>query len=209
MRKAEYKRWVKRVYNVIALLIIVSLIYAGILSVFQENYVALFNCVLAFVLVLIPFFVKRIKSKLPTEIELVIVIFIYATLFLGEVRNFYYTVWWWDILVHGFSAIVFGFIGFTILYFMVNRHELEAKPWALAIFSFSFAMAIGALWEIFEFSVDSIFGANMQKSGLIDTMWDLIVDAIGALFASAAAFLYLKSKKTLLFGSWIKNKRKS
>jgi len=40
--------------------------------------------------------------------------------------------------------------------------------------------SIGALWEVFEFGMDQIFGMNMQKSGLVDTMGDLIVDAIGA-----------------------------
>lgn len=47
-------------------------------------------------------------------------------------------------------------------------------------------MTTGAAWEIFEFGVDQIFGTTMQKptyggsSGLVDTMEDLIVDAIGA-----------------------------
>jgi uncharacterized membrane protein YjdF len=89
---------------------------------------------------------------------------------------------------------------------MVNRHELKARPWVIAIFSFSFAIAIGVIWEIVEFSIDSFFGFNMQKSGLIDTMSDLIVDAVGAMFASAIAFFYLKSKKALIFGNIVKRK---
>ena len=48
---------------------------------------------------------------------------------------------------------------------------------------------------IFEFGVDQILGFNMQKSGLVDTMWDLIVDSIGAFFASLLGFLYLKGEK--------------
>ena len=111
-------------------------------------------------------------------------------------------------MTHGFSAIVFGFIGFTGLYFMVNRHELSARPWAIAIFSFSFAVSIGVIWEIFEFSMDSLFGFNMQKSGLGDTMTDLIVDALGALFASTIAFVYLKSRKALIFNTMIRRLKK-
>jgi hypothetical protein len=44
-----------------------------------------------------------------------------------------------------------------------------------------FAVAVGAVWEIFDFSMDEPFGTDMQKamfgdpSGLTDTMWDLIV----------------------------------
>jgi hypothetical protein len=40
--------------------------------------------------------------------------------------------------------------------------------------------------------MDSLFGLNMQKSGLRDTMWDLIVDALGALVVSILGYLYLK-----------------
>ena len=58
---------------------------------------------------------------------------------------------------------------------------------------------LGTLWEIFEFSMDAAWGINMQKSGLVDTMWDLIVDGIGALFASIVGFVYLKGGKTHLF----------
>ena len=33
----------------------------------------------------------------------------------------------------------------------------------------------------------------MQKSGLLDTMSDMIIDAIGAMFVSAIGFIALKS----------------
>ena len=69
----------------------------------------------------------------------------------------------------------------------------------LALFSFSFAIAIGVVWEIFEFFMDISFGLNMQKSGLIDTMGDLIVDSLGALLASGIGYFYLRIKHTLVF----------
>jgi uncharacterized membrane protein YjdF len=58
---------------------------------------------------------------------------------------------------------------------------------------------MGTLWEIFEFTADSLFGSDMQKhmlgdqSGLTDTMWDLIVDAVGALIISVLGYGYLKT----------------
>ena len=56
-------------------------------------------------------------------------------------------------------------------------------------------MAIGATWEIFEFTMDKLFGLSMQKSGLDDTMYDLIVDTFGALSAAAAGYYYLTERK--------------
>jgi len=197
---------IRRIYLIIDLFIKITLLLAIIKSIQEENFLVLFISTVAFLLTFIPLlFRKKYNLKIPTEIELIIVVFIYATLFLGEVKGYYIKFWWWDIILHMGSAIVFGFIGFTILYFMYSRHEFDARPWAIAIFSFSFAIAIGVMWEIFEFSIDQIFGFNMQKSGLLDTMWDLIVDALGAILASAIGFIYLKTKKTVMFDGIIRN----
>ncbi len=43
--------------------------------------------------------------------------------------------------------------------------------------------------------MDQLFGLNMQKSGLIDTMWDLIVDTGGASLGAFAGFLFLKGRQ--------------
>ena len=42
--------------------------------------------------------------------------------------------------------------------------------------------------------MDQTFGLNMQKSGLVDTMGDLIVDIIGAGVAGLTGALYLRGK---------------
>ena len=66
-------------------------------------------------------------------------------------------------------------------------------------FTFVFALGLGALWEICEFAMDSIFGLNMQKSGLVDTMWDLIVDTVGALVIALLGFAYLSRARNVSF----------
>lgn len=196
---------VKKIYIFINLFIRISLLIAIIQSVQAKNMMVLFFSTLVFLITFVPLFFKRkYNLKIPTEIQMIIVIFIYASLFLGEAHGYYIKFWWWDIFLHCFSAIIFGFIGFTILYFMYSQKEIYARPWGLAIFSFSFAIAIGAIWEIFEFSVDQVLGFNMQKSGLVDTMWDLIVDTLGAILASVIGYIYLKTKKTLIFDGIIK-----
>jgi len=199
---------IKSFYTTILFIIIASLALAILRSIFNENWIVLFISILVLVLSTIPILIrKKTKLKVPLEIELIAVLFIYATLFLGEVYDFYETFYWWDTLLHAGSAIVFGFIGFTVLYIMYSRHEVEAKPIAIAIFSFSFAIAIGAIWEIFEFSMDQFFGLNMQKSGLIDTMGDLIVDTVGAILASGIGLIYLKTKKSLIFDGIVRKMR--
>jgi hypothetical protein len=67
-----------------------------------------------------------------------------------------------------------------------------APPWALAMLAFCVGLSIGTLWEIFEFTMDQTFGMNMQKSGLVDTMKDLIIDTAGAAIGAFSGYLYLK-----------------
>lgn len=196
---------IKTIYATIAFLIIASLAFAILRAIFNKNWIVLFASIIVLALTSIPILIrKKTKLKIPLEIELLSVLFIYATLFLGEVYDFYNIFPWWDTLLHAGSAIVFGFIGFTILYLMYSRKEVKARPLAIAIFSFSFAIAIGAIWEIFEFSMDQFFGLNMQKSGLLDTMGDLIVDTLGAILAAGIGFIYLKTKKTFIFDGILK-----
>jgi RNAse (barnase) inhibitor barstar len=134
---------------------------------------------------------------------LAIIVFVYATLFLGEVGSFYERFWWWDIALHIGSAMAFGCIGFVIMYLLFKSNKLEANSFWLSVFTFCFAVSIGVIWEIFEFSMDQIFGMNMQKSGLIDTMWDLIVDSIGGLIASIAGYAFMKGNQRSYFSRLI------
>ncbi|MFO7818087.1 MAG: hypothetical protein R6V39_10475, partial [Desulfovibrionales bacterium] len=79
------------------------------------------------------------------------------------------------------------------------------NPGFVAFFAFLFAVGTGALWEIFEFSMDSLVGMNMQKgmlgdeSGLTDTMFDLMVDTLGALVIAVLGFKYLRTAGTQSF----------
>lgn len=128
----------------------------------------------------------------PPSFMAAIVLFVGGTVFLGEVLDFYERYWWWDIAMHGGSAIGFGLIGFVLVFMMFQGDTFAAPPVAVAFFAFCFAIAIGAAWEVYEFAMDQLFGLNMQKSGLMDTMGDLIVDMLGALIGAGSGFAYLK-----------------
>ncbi|MDX1572754.1 MAG: hypothetical protein R3341_01920 [Methylophaga sp.] len=144
---------------------------------------------------------KHFHLRIPTEFQLLTIGFVFASVFLGEVHGYYTKFWWWDIVLHTSSGFLLGIIGFLLVYVLneSDRIDLHMRPGFVAFFAFLFALGMGALWEIFEFSMDSLFGMNMQKpmfgdySGLTDTMWDLIVDAVGALVISILGYGYLKT----------------
>lgn len=140
---------------------------------------------------------RRYRIPLPAGFELLAVLFVFASLFLGEVRGYYTRFWWWDALLHTGAGFLLGILGFLLVYSFNERGlgNLQLKPSFVALFSFTFSLALGALWEIFEFGMDQVFGLNMQKSGLVDTMWDLIVNVIGAAAIALLGYGWLKTSE--------------
>ena len=167
-----------------------------------------------FVLCVISFFLpnmlsKKLKIVIPTNMYIVYVLFLWGAVFLGEVRNFYYRVPHWDTILHTCSGAMLGALGFSFIN-ILNKHEkvhVELAPIFVAIFAFAFAVSLGVIWEIYEFTFDGILGLNMQKfalengtqlvgrAALADTMEDLIVDCIGAFTMSTIGYISLKYKK--------------
>lgn len=144
---------------------------------------------------------RRFRLVFPYELEMFAIVFAFASLFLGEVHGYYASYPWWDSLLHASSGLLLGIFGFLMVYGLNERDErgLNLKPGFVAFFAFLFALGTGAVWEIFEFSMDQLAGTNMQKpmfgdpSGLTDTMWDLILDAGGAAIISILGYGYLKT----------------
>ena len=189
------------------------LILEVILSVVSQQWLTTFITGSIILITLAPFFMARfLHIFIPAEIVLVIIAFIFASLFLGEIHDYYARFWWWDIALHSSSGVLLGFIGFLLVHVMNETDEIgmHMKPGFVAFFAFLFAVGIGALWEIFEFTMDKTFGMNMQKpmmgdpSGLTDTMWDLIVATVSALIISSFGYVYLKTgRKGSFIERWI------
>ena len=121
-------------------------------------------------------------------------------------QGYYVRFWWWDIVLHTGSGFLLGVLGFLLVYVLNEKEDIELnlEPKFIAFFAFLFAMGMGAIWEIFEFAMDQLFGMNMQKSGLVDTMWDFIVDGIGALIISILGWGYLNtSDRNSFLEKWI------
>ncbi|MCC6660325.1 MAG: hypothetical protein IT437_05515 [Phycisphaerales bacterium] len=154
---------------------------------------------------------RRLEVFIPPEFELLAIGFTFAALFLGEMTDFYGRFWWWDIALHTTSGVLLGILGFLLVHVLnaAPRLDLHMRPGFVAFFAFCFALAVGALWEIFEFAMDQLAGMNMQKaflddpSGLTDTMWDLIVDALGAAAIALLGYHYTKRGTQSFVERWI------
>lgn len=153
-------------------------------------------------------FRRAFQVYIPPQFQLLAIGFVFASLFLGEMRDYYTRFWWWDVALHATSGVLLGIVGFLLVHLLNETDDVgvQMKPGFVAFFAFCFAVMVGALWEIFEFTMDSMLGMNMQKpmlgdpSGLTDTMWDLIVDSLGALVISIYGWRYLRKGDR---GSWL------
>lgn len=138
----------------------------------------------------------QLNVTVPIEFEFLTVVFIYLSLFLGEIGGYYHVYWWWDLMLHMFSGFIAGMFGFVLVHVLNENDEigLQLKPGFVAFFAFLFSLGFGVFWELFEYSMDKIFAMNMMKSGLDDTMEDLFVALTGALIISIIGYRYLKRK---------------
>lgn len=154
---------------------------------------------------------ERLPVRVPAEFQLLALIFSFAALFLGEVRSYYARIWWWDVALHASSGLLLGIVGFLLVYVLneSRRIDLHMQPRFVALFAFMFAVAVGTLWEIFEFAMDRTFGLNMQKpmfgdeSGLTDTMWDLIINTVGAFAISVFGWRHMSLRASFFVERWI------
>ena len=162
-----------------------------------------------FALMLPSLIARRLKIVIPSAMIAAYAIFLYCAVYLGEVHLFFYKVHHWDVILHSFSGFMLGALGLTLINFLnkTDRIPMSLAPLFVAIFTFCFAVTLGVIWEIYEFSVDYFFHTNMQKfaledgtqligqAALMDTMKDLIVDCVGALVFSIFGYISLKLKK--------------
>ena len=189
----------------------------------RSDYVLmLLECILGIFAMLLPgILTKKFRIEIPGKMYYLYVLFLYAAIFLGEVRDFYYTIPYWDMILHIFSGAMIGFIGFSLIDILNQDNEKVAlSPFFIAFFAFAFAITMGVIWEFYEFTSDGLLGTNMQKyklrdgtelvgrAALEDTMEDLIVDVVGAFVASGIGYVSLKYKKGWLDDLRIKIRRK-
>jgi len=171
----------------------------AVLNLLSKDYFFFGASLFVLFLTFIPAIVNRsFKITLPPEVDLITTVLLFLHYVLGEYNGFYVRFEWWDLFLHAFNSILLGTIGFVFVYALLATSRVTAKPFFIFLFSIFFTVFIGVIWELFEFSIDQAFGFNMQKSGLVDTMTDLIVDLFGAIAVAAVGFYYIKKREPTL-----------
>ncbi len=163
------------VYMVLRVLVILMMI----LQVFNRNYENVFLCALTLILLVMPSFIQvRFKVELPTPLEIIILVFIFAAEILGEIQSYYIRFPFWDTVLHTMNGFLAAAIGFALVD-ILNRSKkisFQLSPAYLAVVAFCFSMTIGVIWEFFEFGMDRFFGLDMQKDTIVHSIHSVMLD---------------------------------
>lgn len=107
-----------------------------------------------------------------------VTVFILLSVFLGRGLHIYRLIPFWDKALHFLS----GFIAVAVskhLYYVLGG-DIKNKV-LLNFFAIAFAIAVAGVWEIYEFTIDSLFNLKSQNGSLDDTMWDIILGTVSGL----------------------------
>lgn len=157
------------IYFVLRILVIVTMAIQAV----HRNYYNVFLCILTLLLFLIPAFVDRkLNIKLPSVLEIIILLFAFSAEILGEINNFYGTFKSWDTMLHTLNGFMMAAIGFALIDILNNdpHFHFTASPVFVAFVAFCFSMTVGILWEFFEFSMDYLVHTDMQKDFIYNTI---------------------------------------
>ena len=166
------------VYFTLRALVIATMI----LQILNRNYENVFLCALTLILLIMPSLMQiTFRVELPTTLEIIILIFIFAAEILGEIREFYLIFPFWDTALHTLNGFLAAAIGFSLVD-LLNRSErtvFNLSPLFTAIVAFCFSMTIGVVWEFFEFGMDQLAGFDMQKDTVIHAIRSVTLDPAG------------------------------
>ena len=166
------------VYVVLRALVVLMMI----LQIFNGNFENVFLCALTLLLLIVPSFIQvNLKIELPTVLEIILLLFIFAAEILGEIQAYYIKIPVWDTALHTINGFLMAAIGFSLVD-ILNRNErfsFKLSPSFMAIVSFCFSMTIGVIWEFFEFGMDRFFGLDMQKDTVVHTISSVMLDPDG------------------------------
>lgn len=147
---------------------------AMIVSIFQGDAEDALACVKIFILFLLPWLMEwKLKIELSAIFIIIVHLFMYASIILGELDSYYLKYPFWDNMLHTINGFLCASAGFMAVNLILDRkpsHRRLFHPIYTVVFAFCLSMTIGVLWEFYEFGMDNFFNRDMQKDTIIHTI---------------------------------------
>ncbi len=163
------------VYTILRLIVLATLVS----SIVRGEYESAFICLLVLALFMLPFFIQQnFGIELPSTLEIIILLFIFAAEILGELKCYFITFPHWDSMLHTTTGFLCAATGFALID-ILNRNsriKFQLSPIYVALTAFCFSMTVGVLWEFFEFGMDRLFLMDMQKDTVVQSITSVMLD---------------------------------
>ena len=165
----------------------------GVYGLFHGSVVEFLEAIFAIIFThLWDFFQIFGKKSFIIEVEALtqtmLTLFIFIAVCVGSTLNNRTTFEHFDIVTHCASGVLSAWFGYDFAN-IIYRKRGDLGPAMSALFSLAFALSIAVGWEIYEFSMDKLYGMTLQK-GNTDTMVDFISCAIGAVVTMLLVAFY-------------------
>lgn len=173
--KAKEDKFVFAIYVILRLIVIMMLI----LCILRKDWASAFICILVLGIFMLPGFIEEnFGIELPSLLEIIILLHVFASEILGELQCYYIQYAHWDTLLHTAWGFLCAALGFSLINILNrnNKIHFELSPFYLALMAFCFSMTIGVLWEFFEFGADRFLGMDMQKDTVITSFSSVMLD---------------------------------
>ena len=157
-------------------------ILVAVRQFFIGNYENVFLCVVTLFLFLLPVMIEKMfKVNVPSLLEGIVMVFVFAAEILGEINSYYTRFALWDTMLHVTTGFLAAAVGLSLVV-ILNRKKvfgLNLSPFFVAMVSFCFSLTIGVLWEFFEFSMDALFATDMQRDTIITSISSTLLNSDG------------------------------
>ena len=185
--------------NLIRLILFLTFIYATTSARTLVQAVSIIALLITFIPTILN---KLFHIQIPSSFEIIYLMFVYGLLTLGELRGLYHGSIWWSILMTFTASLALGFTGLSIIHVLHKTNRINTNPLLAAILIFALTLSFATLWEIFEFTLDTIIHSGLQKN-LTDTMQDLSINVLGALLVSIAGYNHIRTGSSKLASTFI------
>ena len=183
-----------KIIKILRFLLILNILYLIVLGQWTNVFVVGSAIVLSFV----PEILKWITGiRLTLFMQYFFLLFVILSQWCGTYLRAYDVISWWDIFLHGLSALLVG-LGALIILNLCDPDFLSFKYERYGLISTMIFLTISSsavFWEIFEFLGDTLLGTNAQLGSLKDTMGDMLICVIIGVLFSLWIYISLKSKK--------------
>lgn len=183
MKSSDISAYVSLALKIILIVSIINSIYFQLWHLMSTSLFLL-------ILLVIPSIIKKsYEIKIPTEFEILLILFTMASLIFGKIGG---------VITPIFFGIATSLIGFMIMLMLYSDNQIKKNYFLIILFSFNLAVAFGFGLEFLKYYLKIILGHDIDVTHYYFSMTNMTYVIVGAAISAIAGFLYMKDKKGVM-----------